>query len=126
MTAPQHVFLELEFFLLIIFSLILPVGIYWFLLRRFSISRFSVVAIAIVLIMISGIDVYLLQVLSTISRATTSSIDDQLFASELSVALYLLPAVFAGVAINLLSHVLIDHLHRAESRHDRSSSHRAG
>ena len=121
MQAATHVFLEIEFLTLVTFSLILPVGIYWFLLKRPSISRFSVIGLAIVLIVIAGIDVCLLQVMADMSKATSSVLDDQLFASGLSVALYILPVVFAGLGVNLLSHVLIDHLHRAESRHARET-----
>jgi hypothetical protein len=117
----DHIFLEVEFFALIALSLIVPVAIYWFLLRRESISRLSVIGLSLTLIAISGVDVYLLQTLSDMSKATPSVLDDQLFTSGLSIALYILPAVFAGLGVNLLSHVLIDHLHRAESRHDREA-----
>ena len=74
---------------------------------------------AAVLIVMAGIDVYLLQALADLSRSTPNTLDDRLFLSGISIALYLLPAVFAGIGINLLSHILIDHLHRAEARHDR-------
>jgi uncharacterized metal-binding protein len=123
MHAPNHVFLELEFFALVVFSFVLPVGIYWFLFKRASISRYAVMGLATLLITIAGIDVFLLQTLAELSKATSNSLDDRIFASELSIALYLLPAVFAGIGVNLLSHVLIDHLHRAESRHDRQERH---
>jgi hypothetical protein len=42
-----------------------------------------------------------------------------LFVSEVSVALYLLPLLFAGVGMNLISHILISHLEDAEKRFDR-------
>lgn len=119
MNAPGHVFLEFEFIALVLFSLVLPVAIYFFLFRRASISRCGVMALALALIGIAGVDVYLLQVLADISHSTPSLLDDRLFSSEVSIALYLLPAVFAGLGVNLLSHLLIDHLHRAETRHDR-------
>jgi uncharacterized metal-binding protein len=111
----------MEFFALIAFSLIFPCAIYWFLLKRTSISRYSVIGLAILLIAMAGIDVYLLQTLSDMTKATPSKFDDQLFASGLSIALYILPAVFAGLGVNLLSHVLIDHLHKAETRHAREA-----
>ena len=119
MNTPSHVFLEQEFLALVTFSLILPVAIYWFLFKRASISRFAVMGFAAVLIVMAGIDVYLLQALADLSRSTPNTLDDRLFLSGISIALYLLPAVFAGIGINLLSHILIDHLHRAEARHDR-------
>jgi hypothetical protein len=124
MPMVNHVFLETEFFALIAFSLILPAGIYVFLLRLTSISRLAVIGLAIVLVALAGIDVYLLQTLGDMAKATPNTIDDRLFTSGLSIALYLLPAVFAGLGVNLLSHVLIDHLHRAESRHDRDERER--
>lgn len=120
MTPPTHAFLEIEFFALIFFSMVLPVGIYGFLYRKDSISRLSVVALAVVLIFISGIDVFLLQALADIAKTTAGNLDDKFFNSGLSIALYTLPVAYVGIGVNLLSHILIDHLHRAESRHDRS------
>jgi len=52
------------------------------------------------------------------ARATPSAFEDRLFNSELALALYLLPAVFAGVGVNLVSHVLIGHLTDAEKTFD--------
>ncbi len=124
MHAPLHVFLEEEFLLLLLFSLVLPVAIYAFLFRRASISRYSVIGFAVALIAMAGIDVYLLQTLAELSKQTPSALDDRLFTSAISVAMYVLPAVFAGIGVNLLSHLLIDHLHRAESRHDREERQR--
>ena len=40
----------------------------------------------------------------------------RMFLSEVSLALYLLPAMFGGIGINVISHVLIDHLLDAEKR----------
>ena len=116
---PQHVFFEAEFLALIVFSLIVPVAIYGFLFKRASISKYSVIALAIAFIVIAGVDLCLLQRLADAANASSSAADDLLFASELSMALYLFPAVFAGIGVNLLSHILTDHLHRAESRHDK-------
>jgi hypothetical protein len=119
MNPPLHVFLELEFLGLVLFSLILPTALYWFLFQRQSISRYSVIALAVLLILMAGIDVVLLQTLAEQSRATPSTLDDKIFTSAMAVALYLFPAIYAGIGVNLLSHILIDHLHRAESRHDK-------
>lgn len=117
MQVPEHVLLESEFFLLIILSLVAPVVIFIYLYRRTAISRFSVIAYAWGLIAIAAIDFYLLQSLAEQAKATVSGVDDGLFSSGLSVALYVLPAVFAGIGVNLLSHILIDHLHKAEARY---------
>jgi hypothetical protein len=50
------------------------------------------------------------------AKLTPSLADDKIFVSEVSIALYLLPAMFGGIGINLLSHVLISHLYSAEKR----------
>ena len=112
-------FLEGEFFLLVVSSMLLPSVIYGLLFFRPSISRVTVFILAEALILLSGVDIYLLQSLSAQVKATPSLVDDRVFASELSIALYLLPAVFAGVAVNLISHLLIDHLKYAEQRFER-------
>lgn len=113
------VFLEVEFFLLLIFSFVLPVGIYVFLLNRTSISRATILFFALLLIGVSGIDVILLKFLQERAKVTSSIWDDKIFSTELSLALYLLPAVFTGIGINLCSHVLIGHLAEAEKQFDK-------
>jgi hypothetical protein len=123
---PNHVFLELKFFALVLFSLVLPTLLYVFLYRRRSISRVAVILFAVALIAIAGIDVALLRALAELARSTPGTFDDWVFSSEISAALYVMPAVFAGIGVNLLSHVLIDHLHHAESRHDREGRQSAG
>jgi len=45
-------------------------------------------------------------------------LDNRLFSSELLVALYLLPALYAGTGINLISHILVTHLAKAERKFD--------
>ncbi len=107
---------EIEFFLLIFTSLLLPTGIYATLLVKRSISQWTVLALALVLIGLSGVDLVLLQKLAEKAKLSLSTFDDRLFVTELSIALYLLPAVFAGIGVNLVSHVLIRHLNRAEKR----------
>ena len=115
-------FLELEFFALVGFSLVFPVGIYFYLLTRNMISRGRVAWFGCLMIAMAGFDLYLLQRLREIARVSASPADDRLFASEVSIALYLLPAIFAGIGVNIVSHVLIDHLKKAEdnfTQHDR-------
>ena len=69
-----------------------------------------------VLLLISGVDIYLLQVLSKMAKTSLSHWDNSVFLSELSMALYLLPITYGGIGVNLISHVLIRHLSRAERR----------
>jgi hypothetical protein len=45
--------------------------------------------------------------------------DDMIFASEFSIALYMLPVIMAGIGINLLTHVMSEHLIIAELDYDR-------
>jgi hypothetical protein len=71
------------------------------------------------LIVLSGMDIYLLQSLSNMAKLSPSTFDDKIFSSELSVALYLLPAIFAGTGINVLPNILINHLIEAERRFDK-------
>ncbi|ART54478.1 hypothetical protein CBP36_14485 [Acidovorax carolinensis] len=113
------VFVELRFWLLVVFSLVLPVGIYALLLVTQSISRMSVMGFGIALVLIAGVDVYLLQTLASVAKNTPSLADDAVFVSELSLALYLLPVVYGGIGVNLISHVLLRHLTEAEKRFDR-------
>lgn len=76
------------------------------------------------LITLSGIDFVLLQKLAEKAKLSSSAFDDRMFVTELSMALYLLPAVFAGIGVNLVSHVVIRHLNLAESRFERDDRHR--
>ncbi|HSI46946.1 MAG TPA: hypothetical protein VLA61_01610 [Ideonella sp.] len=115
----SSVFVELRFWLLVLFSLMAGVGIYLAMLRR-SVSRLAVLVFGLALVLIAGIDVYLLQSLSNLARHTPSLTDDTVFLSELSIGLYVLPALFAGIGINVVSHVLIQHLSAAERRFDRA------
>ena len=110
--------LRTEFFLLIAVSLVLPLAIYLLLFHRKSISRGGVAGYGTLLITLAGTNVYLLQRLAAQAGSTSSALDDKLFASEISVALYLLPAVFAGIGVNLLSHALISHLSKAEQHYE--------
>jgi hypothetical protein len=118
----ESVFLEKEFFLLVIFSLLFPALIYGTMWLRRAISRGTVLIFGFVLIVISGMDIYLLQILSSMAKHSPSMLDDKIFSSEISVALYLLPALFAGTGINVVSHILINHLNEAESRFDKKHS----
>lgn len=108
------IFTEVEFWLLITFSFVLPVWIYWLLLSKRTIAQTTVLLLGVALVGIAGVDVYLLQALKSMAKLSPSLISNALFISEVSVALYLLPAMFGGIGINLVSHVLINHLQDAE------------
>ncbi|HSI54218.1 MAG: hypothetical protein ACAH21_15270 [Ramlibacter sp.] len=110
------VFAEFKFWLLVLSSVIAPFGIYGALLAKRAISRWTVLAFGLGLVALAGADIWLLQNLSEAAKHTPSLADDSLFVSELSLALYLLPALFAGVGINMVSHVLVSHLVEAEAR----------
>ncbi len=112
----QTVFVEIQFWQLVLFSIIVPVAIYYGLLKRRNISRNTVLLFGVVLLLISGVDIYLLQVLSKMAKTSLSHWDNSVFLSELSIALYLLPITYGGIGVNLISHVLIRHLSRAERR----------
>ena len=112
----QTVFVQIQFWLLVLFSVVLPIAIYFGLLRRRVISRNTVLVFGFVLLLISGIDIYLLQVMSKMAKISISHWDDTVFLSEVSLALYLLPVTYGGIGVNLISHVLIRHLNRAERR----------
>lgn len=112
-------FVEAKFWLLVSISVLLPVVIYGVMLAKRAISRRTVLLFGVLLVFFAGVDVYFLQILASSSRETPSVLDDAIFNSELSVALYLLPALFAGVGINVISHILISHLSEAEARFKR-------
>ena len=115
----QSVFVELRFWALVVFSLVLPTGLYAALLATRSISRRRVLGFGLALVLIAGVDVYLLQTLATLARDSHSLADDALFLSEVTIALYVLPLMFGGIGVNLISHVLLRHLFEAETRFER-------
>jgi glucan phosphoethanolaminetransferase (alkaline phosphatase superfamily) len=110
------VFTEMRFWLLVLFSGVLPFAIYWILLVKRAVSRTTVLLLGLSLVAIAGVDVYLLQSLANQAKLTASIADDAVFVSEVSIALYLLPAMFGGIGINIISHVLVSHLIEAETR----------
>ena len=115
----QSIFFETEVFALAAFSLVLPVILYTYMMRKRAISRRTVLLFGVALIAMAGIDVALLQRLADMARTSPSLFDDRLFGSELSIAIYVLPLVLAGVGVNMISHILISHLGQAEKRFDR-------
>ncbi|BCT92069.1 hypothetical protein LYSHEL_10930 [Lysobacter helvus] len=115
------IFTELRFWLLIVFSAVVPTWIYVALLRKRAISRATVLLFGFVLVLISGLDVYLLQSLANAAGSSPSLQDDKIFRSEVSLALYLFPVMFGGIGINIMSHILVSHLLDAEARFKRGS-----
>ena len=53
------------------------------------------------------------------AKLTPSLADDAVFVSELSLALYLLPAMVGGIGVNVISQVLIRHLVEAEKQFEK-------
>lgn len=115
--STNSVFLELRFWLLVFVSMVLPFLLYVFLAWRRSIRERTVLVMGIALVVISTIDVALLQILSELAKHTPSLADDLLFNSEIGVALYAIPILFGGLGVNIVSHLLIQHLTLAERRY---------
>ncbi|TAN37514.1 MAG: hypothetical protein EPN25_15335 [Nitrospirae bacterium] len=113
------VFIELKFWLLLVLSVIAPVTIYGVLLAKRAVSWRTVLVLGLTLVVIAGVDLYLLQALAEAAKTTPSLADDAVFLSEMTVALYLFPALFAGVGINVISHVLVRRLNDAERKFER-------
>ena len=120
----DSVFAELSFWAMVVVSVILPATIYAVLFAKPSISRYTVLALGLTLVAIAGFDVYFLQYMQTAARATPSLVDDAVFDSEVSFALYLFPLMFGGIGVNLISHLLISHLVGAERRFEKNHSDR--
>ena len=110
------VFVELKFWLLVLFSIVAPVGLVWTCLTVQALSRDTVLGIGLALVAMAGFDFYLLQVLAKMAKETPSTSDDVVFDSEVTIGLYLLPALLAGVGVNVTSYVLIQHLTDAQER----------
>ena len=117
------VFVELRFWLLVVFSVVLPAALYAALMAIRAISRAAVAVLGLALVLVAGVDVYLLQSLAALAKATLSVVDDGVFLSELSIALYVLPLMLGGIGVNLISHVLLRHLEGAEKRFERRNPH---
>ncbi len=113
------IFAEKEFVLLIVVSIVLPIALYLYMMMKRALSRAAVLMFGITLVLIAGANVVLLQRLATMAKGSPSLLDDRLFSSEISLALYLLPALLAGIGINIISHVIVTHLGEAEKQFER-------
>lgn len=111
-------FLEFEFLALVAFSFVFPMVILIGLSLKRTIARGTVLFFGMLLIALSGVDFVLLRQLEASATCTHAMISDPVLGSALSVALYLLPVVFAGIGTNVVSHVLIEHLTKAEKKFD--------
>jgi len=118
----ESVFLKFEFLALVVSSIVAPAAIFWFMMWRRALSRAAVLSLGVALVLLTVVDVILLEILEAKSKLSPSLVDDQVFASELSVALYILPAVFAGIGTNILSDQLSHHLEEIEKRFERRPS----
>lgn len=107
---------EVKFILLVLGSVVLPPAIYGILLLKKTISRPMVLFFGVALIILAGTDIALINLLLESAKQTLSILDARFFASQLKVALYLLPALFAGIGINVVSHIVISHLVGAEKK----------
>ena len=121
-TMNDSIFVEKEFFLLIVMSIILPVALYLFMMKKKALSRATVLLFGVILVVISGANVVLLQRLAAMAKVSVSALDNRVFSSEISLALYLLPALFAGIGINIISHIIIAHLGDAERQFEREQA----
>ena len=66
------VWFEVELVLLVVCSLVLPAAVYLFLYGRVSVSRWTVLAFAMLLIGVAGVDVALLQSLRVANKTQRS------------------------------------------------------
>lgn len=110
------VFVELHFWVLILISFGVPAGLYATLRRRRAISPRTVLLLGLTLVGIAATDTSLLRGLQIDAARTASRLDD-FFTSEMAIGLYLVPALFGGVGIDLISSVLRGHLQAAEHRY---------
>ena len=113
------IYLELEFWALVVFSALAPAGVFIWLIRKRRIARATVAGVGLVLVLLAGVDAIILQRLSAKAKATPGVADDAVFASEFSIALFMLPLIMAGVGVNMISHVLNEHLIIAELEYDK-------
>ncbi len=110
----QIIYLEFEFWGLLVCTLILPFVIFLWMMWKKTFARISLILIGILLVFLSGLDAVFLQRLSAKAKASADLFDDRIFVSEISITLYIIPLILAGVGVNLASHVLCNHLNIAE------------
>lgn len=119
----SSVFVEFNFWLLVFLSVVVPVCIYLLQRRKTDLSPLHVFTFGLILTGIAGLDVYVLQALASASRLTPSLVDNAVFNSAVSLSLYVLPVLFGGVGINLISTVLSGRLLDVGERGERQHLH---
>ena len=110
----ESAFAQIEFYALTMTSVLLPIVIFVGLSRAKKVRRSALCVFGLILLFLAAADVILLERLAVISKLSVSLLDDTIFASELTVGLYMLPLISAGLGVNLLSHLLITHLDEAD------------
>ena len=110
----KPIYLEYEFWALLICTIIVPSAVFIWMMMKRKFSQISIVAIGVLLVVIAGMDAIFLRILSAKAKISPGILDDQIFVSEISIALYIIPLILAGVGVNLASHVLCNHLEITE------------
>ena len=110
----KAIYLEYEFWALLVCTIIMPIGIFVLMTWKRKFSRATLAVIGTLLVFLSGFDAILLQRLSAKAKASANLLDDRIFVSEISIALYIIPLILAGIGVNLASYVLCEHLIIAE------------
>lgn len=118
----SNVFTHVYFWLLVLCAGAPSAAIYWLSLRKRAMSSFVILLMGFSLVAIAAIVVFLLQSLKEQAKLTPSVADDTFFNSEVSIALFLVPVMFCGIGINVISHVLIEHLVETRKRFRQISS----
>ncbi|SEL70141.1 hypothetical protein SAMN05518845_11060 [Variovorax sp. YR750] len=114
--SDASLFTQVRFWGLVLCSLVIPGAIFITLFVRREFSKRTVLAFGLLLIVLAGMDIFLLRALSLEAQATPSLADDIVFSSELSIALYIFPAAFGTFGLNMVSHVLMHYLKQKEAR----------
>ncbi|MCI0475722.1 MAG: hypothetical protein L0Y55_05705 [Anaerolineales bacterium] len=99
-------FLTIEFWTLVIISFALPCLIFFKFIHKRRRRHAHILSFALLLILLAGVDVLLLQQLENVARTTSSLMDDSIFLSGYSLALYILPLVLGTLGSDLLAHVI--------------------
>ena len=101
------------------FVVAIVLGIRSLVVTRDGRVAFKTLRDSIGLVILLGLEILVAADLVRTVTSTPSLTDDAVFISELSIALYVLPVVFGGIGVNLISHVRLRHLSEAEKRFDR-------
>ena len=107
---PDSAFLRVQFWAMVLFSIVVPCAIFIIVIHKQKLARAHVLCCGLCLVLLAGGNLILLQQLLVIAKQTTDLMDDLFFASEYSLALYVLPLVSAALGTDLLSHVITSRL----------------